>query len=334
MKEKVLKGVLLFLTAAANVFAAGACDEFPPSYDCTVDGVCYMLDDRDMTATVTFHDEYFILDCGAPKEGELGVDYGVVYKGDVVIPKSIDYGGKTYTVTTIAYAAFMFSEEMTSVTIPNSVTVIEEQAFYGCTGLTSVHIPASVSKLSAEAFRCCSGLASITVDGDNGRYDSRGGCNAVIETETNTLLCGGVNTHIPATVEAIGDYAFSGCRALASVSIPESVTSIGQYTFYGCTGMEALTCHAVAPPVCGEYAFDYVGKKECRIYVPRASVELYRAADGWKDFANIIAIDDTGIDAVAGRADNAQKVYDIEGRRLQAPRKGLNIVDGRKVMVK
>ena len=62
-------------------------------------------------------------------------------------------------------------------------------------------------------------------------YDSREDCNAIIETETNILLCGCKNTIIPNSVTSIGSSAFSGCTGLTSITIPNSVTSIGNDTF-------------------------------------------------------------------------------------------------------
>ncbi len=125
-------------------------------------------------------------------------------------------------------------------TIPGSVTSIEGGAFQDCNSLTSIEIPNSVSSIGYGAFRDCTGLTSIVVDEENSVYDSREGCNAIIETATNTLIQGCMNTIIPNSVTTIGDYAFYNCSGLTSVTIPNSVTSIGSWVFYNCDGLTSM----------------------------------------------------------------------------------------------
>ena len=116
---------------------------------------------------------------------------------------------------------------------PNSVTSIGRSAFSGCSGLTSITIPNSVTSIGEMAFFGCSGLNSIIVDSENTKYDSRNNCNALIETETNTLIVGSNCSVIPNSVTSIGDWAFANCKGLTSITIPNSVTSIGAWAFSG-----------------------------------------------------------------------------------------------------
>ncbi|MBQ0046958.1 MAG: leucine-rich repeat domain-containing protein [Prevotellaceae bacterium] len=117
--------------------------------------------------------------------------------------------------------------------IPSSMDWIDANTFSGCAGLTSITIPSSVNYIIGNPFEGCS-ITSINVETGNDRYDSREGCNAIIETSTNTLIAGCRNTVIPTSVTSIGDRAFWDCASLTSVTIPNSVTSIGQSAFYGC----------------------------------------------------------------------------------------------------
>ena len=160
------------------------------------------------------------------------------------------------SVTSVGYDAFYNCSSLTSVTIPNSVTSIKWGAFSECRSLTSVTIPNGVTSIEGYAFSECSSLTSVT---------------------------------IPNSVTTIGKQAFKGCRSLTSVTIPNSVTSIGDMAFEDCTGLTSITCEAVAPPTLGNNVFGGVDKS-IPLYVPAQSIDLYKAAEQWKDFTNILPI--------------------------------------------
>jgi hypothetical protein len=98
-----------------------------------------------------------------------------------------------------------------------------------------------VTSIGEWAFSDCGGLTHIKVEDGNTIYDSRGSCNAVIETQSNILLSGCRNTMIPNSVTSIADGAFSGCNGLSSVTIPNSVTTIGSNAFSGCSSLTSVT---------------------------------------------------------------------------------------------
>ena len=144
--------------------------------------------------------------------------------------------------TEIGKYAFDFCESLTSVTIPDGVTSIRYAAFKDCSSLTSVTIPDSVTMIEHYAFIYgCTSLENIVVADGNPVYDSREGCNAIIETATNTLIKGCNTTVIPESVTEIYDGAFRDCILLESIAIPESVTEIGESVFRGCISLESVT---------------------------------------------------------------------------------------------
>lgn len=150
----------------------------------------------------------------------------------VVLPDKISVIGKG-----------MFEEcfSLTDVTLPEGLTSIGMGAFKYCESLTNITIPAGVTSIGAYGFSGCSGLSQITVDENNTVYDSRGNCNAIIETAANKLLFGCKNTVIPNGITTIGPDSFSYCSGLTSIIIPNSVTYIDAGAFYGCSGLKELT---------------------------------------------------------------------------------------------
>ena len=142
----------------------------------------------------------------------------VIYSGDIVIPSSFEYEGKTYTVTSIDKKAFNHTY-ISSVLIPNTVTSIGAEAFCNNALLTSINIPKSVIAIAGTQFRDCNAFTAIKVEEGNPVYDSRNNCNAIIETATNTLILGCKNTIIPNTVTSIGTEAFLTCLGLNTITI-------------------------------------------------------------------------------------------------------------------
>ena len=148
------------------------------------------------------------------------------YTGDVVIPETVTYNGKTYSVTSIGNSAFYHCSGLTSVTIPNSVTSICGFAFIGCTGLTSVTIPNNVTSINSNAFDNCSRLTSIIWNAKNYPAFSSDSDNPFhsITTQITKFITGNEVTSIPS-------YMCYGMSNLKSVTIGNSVTNIGPQAF-------------------------------------------------------------------------------------------------------
>ena len=159
-------------------------------------------------------------------------------------------------ITSIGYHTFAGCGSLTNITIPNSVTTIGESAFSECISLTSVTIPDRVKTIGKWAFYNCTSLTSVTIGN---------------------------------SVTSIGDYAFYVCSSLTSITIPDSVTSIGREAFWGCTSLTSVHCKSSTPPTGGVDMFknNSSGRK---IYVPVGTINAYRGATYWKDYASSIVV--------------------------------------------
>ena len=102
------------------------------------------------------------------------------------------------------------------------------------------------------------------------------------------------------------------------------VTNIGETTFQRCFNLKAVTCLNPTPPQIGQYTFH---SYNATLYVPNGSKEAYQNAEGWKNFITILDTDEA--DAIRENRQDTKtntSIFDMNGRKLSAPQKGLNII--------
>ena len=204
MKKKVL--LMLCMVALAVMLALGASAA-------NIDGIDYSFENGE--ATVTSENKNCLLEI-------------------VNIPETVEYEGKTYTVTIIANSAFKDNTVVKEITTPSTIKGIYAHAFRSMTALTKVTLNASNSFKAfhdAEFYQCralksvdMSGCVGLTGIGDGGTYDD----TFVDCTSLESVV-------LPKGINYIGVRAFFNCSKLGDIENLdfENVTYVGYKAFWG-----------------------------------------------------------------------------------------------------
>lgn len=250
----------------------------------------------------------------------LGTDKSHVPDGIIIIGKGafscchLDNLTIPEGVVTIEDNAFYGCSRQASLSLPNSLRSIGNSAFAVCdfknidlknveeigdyafehSNLTTLAIPASVRHIGKNIIKECRDITHVEVNNANPYYDSRGGCNALMETGTGKLIAGHSKSVIPSDTKIIGEEAFynssfgSGmtlpaglvsiedkafyCTFIKKLDIPEGVTTIGEKAFEGCYYMNGFSLPSSLTSI-GDSAFKSYSDEVHRVYV-RAKTPL------------------------------------------------------------
>lgn len=218
-------------------------------------------------------------------------------------------------------------------TIPNTVTRIGDNAFYGMTTLKSIDIPNSVTTIATFAFWNCKGLTSLTIP------------NSVIYIGNFAfMMCENLKSvTLSQSLKSLQYYIFYECKSLTSITIPASVESCDVTAFCGCNNLKNIFFQSTTPPLMTEtihtiYELDNWGQNDkTTIHVPIGFKDTFMNDFYWKTFSIIedvtIPENTTGIYSI-GKRDIEASFFDLSGMRLSAPRKGINIINGKKSIIK
>ena len=183
--------------------------------------------------------------------------------------------------------------------IPNDVEKIGDYAFNGCNELTSIDIPNSVKSIGDNAFYYCYKLNTV---------------------------------NIPNGVTTIGNNAFYNCGGLKTIVLPKTITTIGNNAF-NYWGSKEIYCYAEQLPEIGDLVFFPYSGANSTLHVPATAIETYKTAEQWKDFGTILALTDddpkptTNINvSIATQQPIITGRYTIDGKRINQPQRGLNII--------
>lgn len=233
-------------------------------------------------------------------------------------------------VTYVGGNAFEACTALTSIDIPNGVTSIKSGTFSRCWGLTHIGIPNSVESIGSTAFEGCTSLTSITLPNSITGIgnDAFTGCTALVSitlpnrlTQIPAFMFNGctslASVTIPASVTGIEDEAFQGCTSLTSISLPSELGYIGEKAFalsglrsitipsstfalrgnafLGCSALGTVICESERPPhaegdLFTNSTYPSLPQGFC-IKVPAESVDTYKAARGWSQYADYIQAD-------------------------------------------
>lgn len=251
------------------------------AWDAKVDNIYYNFSGS--SATVTYGHVYNNAD---------------LYKGSIVIPSTVSYNGKNYTVTAIGYEAFVDCKYLKEISVPNTVNTIGINAFTGCTSLENVKLEDGPNSLSVAnstttlpsgsqykgIFRDCSNLKIIHY-GRNLTYKTdvnypyppfyntsieevEIGKNIVTIDKRSFRACGNLKSvTFQGNVTSIGEEAFSGCTSLEEISLPSTVTSIGSNAFSSC-GIISIDLPEKLSTI-GSSAFSYCNKLK-EVTIPKS----------------------------------------------------------------
>ena len=275
------------------IWNAKECQDFPDFYETPF----YRISSK--ITSITFGDEVEYIPAG--------MCYGLSALPSVTIPVNVKRIGKDAfescgSMTSITWNAKHYCDTLDyppfegleyivkSFTFGEDIETIPPYVCKEMREITSITIPEGVKSIGRHAFNYCLGIPSVTIP----KGVTTIGSAAFFHTYIESII-------VPEGVTEIGGWAFSECYSLNKIELPSTLKSIGNSAFKETYYIDTLICRAVLPPTMGELpVFEGVKTANISLFVPKESIELYKAADQWKEFSQILPINN------GPRKDNAK----------------------------
>ena len=230
LHTRLFRALLIVVLMAATALPASA-------YDFMVDSIAYNFNSDDST-TVSV----------------VPISKTEYYKGDIVIPETVNHDGNIYQVTSIGAKAFAFCTQLTSINLPSTIVKIDFAAFLNCSNLTEIDLPDGLKTIEVCAFCCCTNLQHVIIPNSVETiyyyaFENDTNLKTVVlpsslETIDENTFDGCNNLKdvvLPSSLKYIKANAFNECKQFSKVEIPDSVVEIGDHAFNGCRNVTEVT---------------------------------------------------------------------------------------------
>lgn len=288
---------------------------------------CHGLKSINLPKSVTSVGEYAFYGCSSIDKplyvNNMFLYMPKAFEGSYYIPESI---------TEVKSGAFEFCNKLTYIHIPESVKTIGEYAFASCTSLEYVTVPSSVTSIGVFAFSGSTGKLRVECNVEDGYIDNSNSAAGPFCSNSFSKIVVGEN------VSKLGYLAFAFAEELEEIVLLSKKCTFGEYILYGCSSLKTMVNHSEKPAELTEDVLYNCPQDKGTLYVPANSITLYMLADYWDQWKTILPIDQeiiSGIEDNVTASDSAtETIYDLSGKRLSKPVRGINIINGKKILVK
>lgn len=269
---------VLVVLAGVALYAFTSCREGQNDYDFEQDSICYrVLEGKANEVEVTY------------KTSEETYE-----QVDVSIPETVEYKGKTYTVTAIGDSAFYKRHGLIAVVLPPTIKRIGSHAFHGCDSLSHLNMPDAVISVGEYALRYCNYLNSVRLSANLTEIPPYcfSHCARLKEIELPMgvkELCRDAfgdcfqlrAINLPEGLHTIDRGVFWGCKSLTEITLPSTLENIGDFVFWGCDSLRTVNALPTSPIRITDI-FKRI-KTPPHLFVPAESVDAYSDAQYWSN---------------------------------------------------
>jgi len=302
---------------------------------------CSNLNSVTITEGVSYILDHAFAHC--PNVTSITIPNSVTYIGSHALDETAWYENQPDGVVYAGSVAYKYKGTMqqdTSIVLKEDIVSITESAFESCSNLVSIELPSTLTEIGMNAFLGCIKLDSISIPESVKRiglyaFQATGWFNALPEGPIyfGSMLFGRKGIDILEDTFAIKEgtkivniMSFTWQSRLKTLILPESLEIIDEKAFDLCDSLSEIRSLATVPPTLFKNAFSSIIYENAILYVPAESINSYKTAEGWKDFLNIVAISGTTGVSMIDSNNVVAGYYDLSGKRIEEPQKGLNII--------